>query len=1170
MKRYPDLPADIDHLDHFMQTGSMEGREPSEYFSVNAYNNYNPDIKFSPANPFTHFIFNGILENRKYEQKLSDMDVLNSYRQLAVSPVLYDKDHSESLPYSAKKTIAVHLHLCYTDMAEYFVKYFRMIPQKFDLYISLPMSDQTQYFEEFFRDRLPNVDKVEVVKTVNRGRDIAPFVVTFGKKLMQYDWICHVHTKRSPHAGKLSGWLDYIMEHLFGSSRQLEYIFSLLEQNVRMIFPPAYKHLDYDETGWGRNFVLFREALEKYPALNIKWFPTFIEFSHGSMLWARGSAMKGFLDLPFTYDDFPEEPIDSDATLAHILERLTLLQTVGCGDKANMFFLKDDLDDYVRYNMMQEKLQQFESMFAGNGENDQKLVFVSHDSDKSGGPILALHIAETLRKMKYKLYIIILKKGELFGEFEKQGTVQVFDPDNMDKLKNTIPVLRKAGFHNVLFNTVLSGSLAPMFKQEKFNTVSLIHEMGFSIEHYQWQNHARQVIDGSDKIVFPSRVVADSWKEAKLEVPEEKQLINPQGDYWKKNKSRLWKKEEVRKEVCEDLLLPEDCRIVLAAALVEKRKGVEAFVETAEKFAAKDPDVYFVWIGSTPDRLGALPELAEKIDRLPNCIFTGFRKELDKYMAAADIFFLPSLADPFPAVSLLATSQATPVVLCEGYTGSADFCRNFDAGMVKEYSTEAFVSEIEKLLYDEKLHEKVSQQSLDFSRNFHSMRQYLIELLSLYPGGLKKVSCIVPNYQYEKYLPERLNSVLSQDYPIYDIVFLDDCSRDKSLEVAEKILSEGGIDYTVLPNTVNSGCVFRQWFKGIEAAKGDFIWIAEADDACSPEFLQKTVPAFSDPDVNLSYAQSCLMDGTGKVYNSNFKSHTDNISRSKWLQRYIAPFDLEINDGLAIKNTIPNASAILIRKSACGKINKEFLFEFKVAGDWVFYVELLKGGKVAFTPEILNYYRRHNVSVVNKNLTRNLQEIEKIHAYLLKNFVLNNSTILAMKEEYYVNYNGLPSEGFTPTLKYEDFLRNEGGKLCMFVTDDLKKNRFVLPGFLKRYAEKNEVRLIYAGDAVIDYDFLAEVLPENVAFRRLEDLMAEKQQNRESGVVVVTELSSGKSRDIIKQLGFLISGNDAIMVYDSKSMAALKQPLLKELDKFLSGSFEGVSRKKVTTYSLWE
>ena len=140
----------------------------------------------------------------------------------------------------------------------------------------------------------------------------------------------------------------------------------------------------------------------------------------------------------------------------------------------------------------------------------------------------------------------------------------------------------------------------------------------------------------------------------------------------------------------------------------------------------------------------------------------------------------------------------------------------------------------------------------------------------------------------------------------------------------------------------------------------------------------------------------------------------------------------------------------------------------------------------------------------------------------------------------------------------------------MFVTDDLKKNRFVLPGFLKRYAEKNEVRLIYAGDAVIDYDFLAEVLPENVAFRRLEDLMAENQQNRESGIVVVTELSSGKSRDIIKQLGFLISGNDAIMVYDSKSMAALKQPLLKELDKFLSGSFEGVSRKKVTTYSLWE
>ena len=54
----------------------------------------------------------------------------------------------------------------------------------------------------------------------------------------------------------------------------------------------------------------------------------------------------------------------------------------------------------------------------------------------------------------------------------------------------------------------------------------------------------------------------------------------------------------------------------------------------------------------------------------------------------------------------------------------------------------------------------------------------------------KKVSVIIPNYNYEKYIIERIDSVLMQTYPIYEIVILDDCSPDNSVKVINKKIDE--------------------------------------------------------------------------------------------------------------------------------------------------------------------------------------------------------------------------------------------------------------------------------------------------------------------------------------------------------------------------------------------
>ena len=58
----------------------------------------------------------------------------------------------------------------------------------------------------------------------------------------------------------------------------------------------------------------------------------------------------------------------------------------------------------------------------------------------------------------------------------------------------------------------------------------------------------------------------------------------------------------------------------------------------------------------------------------------------------------------------------------------------------------------------------------------------------------KKVSVIIPNYNYANYIIERIDSILMQTYPIYELIILDDCSTDNGVQVIndkiEKIKNE--------------------------------------------------------------------------------------------------------------------------------------------------------------------------------------------------------------------------------------------------------------------------------------------------------------------------------------------------------------------------------------------
>src|SRR5262249_22202492 len=128
-----------------------------------------------------------------------------------------------------------------------------------------------------------------------------------------------------------------------------------------------------------------------------------------------------------------------------------------------------------------------------------------------------------------------------------------------------------------------------------------------------------------------------------------------------------------------------------------------------------------------------------------------------------------------------------------------------------------------------------------------------------------KVSVIVPNYNHGHYLEERFRSIFDQTHRPHEIFFLDDASTDDSIAVARRMASGSPIPFHVIQNEGGTRGTFRQWLRGLGLATGDLIWIAEADDACRPEFVERLVPEFFDPEVVLAYSQSAVIGPRGEL-----------------------------------------------------------------------------------------------------------------------------------------------------------------------------------------------------------------------------------------------------------------------------------------------------------------
>lgn len=265
-----------------------------------------------------------------------------------------------------------------------------------------------------------------------------------------------------------------------------------------------------------------------------------------------------------------------------------------------------------------------------------------------------------------------------------------------------------------------------------------------------------------------------------------------------------------------------------------------------------------------------------------------------------------------------------------------------------------------------------------------------------------KITAIVPNYNYADFIIERIDSILFQTYPISELIILDDASTDDSVMVIEEKIKlikqkKPKLKIKFLKNKENSGgCVFAQWQKGLKAATGDYIWIAEADDSCNAKFLETAMQKFSEhKNMVLFYSDSYRINQDDVIKSRTCVDWMDMWRSGRYNHDFYNDGKDEIMNYLSGTNPIMNVSSVVWKNIK--ELNGIFeeAKEYKVAGDWYIYSRVLEYGDIAYSAKPLNYYRKHDKGSASTVVKLNTEygEVVKVQERISKKYQLSEDRL---------------------------------------------------------------------------------------------------------------------------------------------------------------------------------
>lgn len=123
------------------------------------------------------------------------------------------------------------------------------------------------------------------------------------------------------------------------------------------------------------------------------------------------------------------------------------------------------------------------------------------------------------------------------------------------------------------------------------------------------------------------------------------------------------------------------------------------------------------------------------------------------------------------------------------------------------------------------------------------------------------VSIITPSYNSSKFVSQTIRSIISQTYQNWELLIIDDCSKDNSVEIIKKF-ADNDERIFLLQNKTNSGAAISR-NRGIEKSTGKYIAFLDSDDIWEKDKLYVQMSIMIRDDLALSHTSYYLMNFKG-------------------------------------------------------------------------------------------------------------------------------------------------------------------------------------------------------------------------------------------------------------------------------------------------------------------
>ena len=293
------------------------------------------------------------------------------------------------------------------------------------------------------------------------------------------------------------------------------------------------------------------------------------------------------------------------------------------------------------------------------------------------------------------------------------------------------------------------------------------------------------------------------------------------------------------------------------------------------------------------------------------------------------------------------------------------------------------------------------------NRFITSQPNILDKLACKYKPKNPKISIIVASYNYQDYIKETLNSILSQTYTNYEIIVVDDGSTDDSLKVIKKYTKKypkiqchrhhGGKNRG-LPETIKLA---------LSKATGEYVAFCESDDRWQPNYLEEKVKLIN------TYANPKIIINDVKIFGDKQRCvYVQNMIDSRMIRFNNTKLKFSIAE-FREQNWIVTFSCCMVKTSEMKKCDIIGVPR-KANLDWWLWRQLCCDNKVFYINKPLTEWRIHNSYMVKesiKSIVKQQEFLQKGDELLLKNHMVKSFFLLfggkRENNKYHIENNSL-------------------------------------------------------------------------------------------------------------------------------------------------------------------